>query len=160
MDPFIWPVQYPYNPHPSTPSPPITLGSLVHNLPWPEPAVPFLKKPVVDSYGLPCSPVTGLSQYAEATPGHTREEHMAWLNSSQGFEFVAQTRGFDHQVHLSADIETAINVGKRHGKPVILKINAAKMHEKGIEFYQSENGVWLTEYVDPRYFSVWEEEKE
>ena len=103
MDPFIWPVQYPYNPHPSTPSPPITLGSLVHNLPWPEPAVPFLKKPVVDSYGLPCSPVTGLSQYAEATPGHTREEHMAWLNSSQGFEFVAQTRGFDHQVHLSAE---------------------------------------------------------
>ena len=32
--------------------------------------------------------------------------------------------------------------------------------EKGIEFYQSENGVWLTEYVEPRYFSVWTEEKE
>ncbi|MFN0203710.1 MAG: RNA 2'-phosphotransferase [Bacteroidia bacterium] len=68
-------------------------------------------------------------------------------------------KGERHQVHLSADIETAMNVGKRHGKPVILKINAAKMHEKGIEFYQSENGVWLTEYVEPRYFSVWTEEK-
>jgi putative RNA 2'-phosphotransferase len=41
----------------------------------------------------------------------------------------------------------------RHGKPVILTIRTGKMYEEGIEFYQSANGVWLTEFVDPKYIS-------
>ena len=55
------------------------------------------------------------------------------------------------QVHLSADIETAINVGKRHGKPVVLIVEAAKMHIEGFEFYVAANGVWLTDNVPSRY---------
>lgn len=47
-------------------------------------------------------------------------------------------------VHLSADRETATVVGKRHGKPVILIIPALKMHQKGHQFLQAENSVWLT----------------
>lgn len=50
-------------------------------------------------------------------------------------------------VHLSKDIETAINVGKRHGIPVIYKINSEEMYNKGYKFYLSENNVWLTEKV-------------
>lgn len=54
-------------------------------------------------------------------------------------------------VHLSQDRETAIKVGMRHGKPVILTIETGKMHEAGIPFYLSENNVWLTDFVDARY---------
>ncbi|APA93939.1 MULTISPECIES: RNA 2'-phosphotransferase [Myroides] len=56
-------------------------------------------------------------------------------------------------VHLSQDKETAISVGSRHGRVVVLTILASKMHEEGIEFYQSANGVWLTDYIDPKYIS-------
>lgn len=57
-------------------------------------------------------------------------------------------------VHLSKDVDTAIKVGKRHGKPVVLKIDAKKMYEDGIKFYLSQNGVWLTKYVDIRYMEI------
>lgn len=32
-------------------------------------------------------------------------------------------------VHLSKDVETAVKVGKRHGKPVVLQIRSGEMHE-------------------------------
>lgn len=56
-------------------------------------------------------------------------------------------------VHLSQDIETATKVGMRHGKPIILTINTEKMFNDGIEFYLSENNVWLTDFVDIQYIS-------
>lgn len=54
-------------------------------------------------------------------------------------------------VHLSKEKETAIKVGKRHGKPVVLRINSEEMYRDGIRFYLSQNGVWLTKYVDKKY---------
>lgn len=54
-------------------------------------------------------------------------------------------------VHLSKDLDTAVKVGSRHGKCVVLKIDAKKMFKDGIKFYLSENGVWLTKYVDWKY---------
>ncbi len=54
-------------------------------------------------------------------------------------------------VHLSADRETAVNVGKRHGKPVIYRVRAGKMIEDGYPFYLSANGVWLTKEVPIKY---------
>lgn len=56
-------------------------------------------------------------------------------------------KGQRHHVHLSADPKTAIQVGQRRGEPVILRIQAAAMHAQGHLFYQSANGVWLTESV-------------
>lgn len=56
-------------------------------------------------------------------------------------------------VHLSEDKETATKVGMRHGKPIILTINTEKMFNDGIEFYLSENNVWLTDFVDIQYIS-------
>lgn len=58
----------------------------------------------------------------------------------------------DH-VHLSADQETAINVGQRHGKPTVLLIDAKKMHAEGADFYMSNNGVWLTDFVPKEYIT-------
>lgn len=52
-----------------------------------------------------------------------------------------------HDVHLSPDRGTAVKVGSRRGRPVVLKIDAARMAAEGHAFYESENGVWLTEYV-------------
>ena len=54
-------------------------------------------------------------------------------------------------VHLSADRETARTVGARHGKPVVLIVDAAAMTQAGYEFFRAENGVWLTADVQPRF---------
>ncbi|AZI88751.1 RNA 2'-phosphotransferase [Kosakonia sp. CCTCC M2018092] len=54
-------------------------------------------------------------------------------------------------VHLSSDEDTAIQVGQRYGKPVLLKIKAVDMYEKGYKFYQADNGVWLTAHVPYEY---------
>ncbi|WP_299473060.1 RNA 2'-phosphotransferase [uncultured Roseibium sp.] len=52
-----------------------------------------------------------------------------------------------HHVHLSDNVDTAIKVGKRHGKPVVLAVDAGKMAGDGDLFYRTENGVWLTSSV-------------
>ena len=57
-------------------------------------------------------------------------------------------------VHLSGDFETALAVGKRHGIPVVVTVEAAAMARDGVVFYRSENGVWLCEHVAPKYFAV------
>lgn len=54
-------------------------------------------------------------------------------------------------IHLSADEETAYNVGKRRIKPVVLLVDCEMMHSDGYEFYISENGVWLTKKVPVKY---------
>jgi len=59
--------------------------------------------------------------------------------------------GARHHVHLSADEATAVTVGKRHGKPVVLRVNAAAMQAQGFRFFLSENGVWLTDVVPAIY---------
>ena len=74
-----------------------------------------------------------------------------FLKSIEAQGLKSQSR---NHVHLSADRATATNVGSRHGVPVILMIDTEQMQNDGISFYLSANGVWLTEYVAPRYFSV------
>lgn len=58
-----------------------------------------------------------------------------------------------HHVHLSADVDTARRVGARHGRPVVLRVDAAAMAAAGFEFYRAANGVWLVEHVPPSYLS-------
>ena len=60
-------------------------------------------------------------------------------------------------VHLSGDFETAMAVGRRHGVPVVITIDAQAMARDGVKFYRSENGVWLCEYVPPECFCVVED---
>ncbi|OKJ06607.1 RNA 2'-phosphotransferase [Kitasatospora sp. CB01950] len=54
-------------------------------------------------------------------------------------------------VHLSADTGTAVKVGSRHGRPVVLEVDAAVMAADGHEFRVSANGVWLTDAVPVQY---------
>jgi len=54
-------------------------------------------------------------------------------------------------VHLSKDVETAIDVGSRHGEPHIFKIQSGAMFRQGFKFWLSENGVWLTKAVPIEY---------
>jgi putative RNA 2'-phosphotransferase len=56
-----------------------------------------------------------------------------------------------HDVHLSADRETAARVGARRGRPVVLALDAGAMHRDGHVFHVSANGVWLTRAVPPEY---------
>lgn len=54
-------------------------------------------------------------------------------------------------VHLSLDMQTAVKVGSRHGKPVIYQVKSGEMYRKGFRFYRSVNGVWLTIMVPVEY---------
>ena len=44
-------------------------------------------------------------------------------------------------VHLSNDMETAIKVGQRHGKPKVFIVESEKMNLEGFSFYLSDNAV-------------------
>ncbi len=58
-----------------------------------------------------------------------------------------------HAVHLSQDTGTALNVGSRYGKAILLEVRAAEMDSKGHEFYRSDNGVWLVDQVPPEFIN-------
>lgn len=59
-----------------------------------------------------------------------------------------------HHVHLSADPTTAVAVGGRHGKPILLLIDAKAMQAAGYVFYVSANGVWLADEVPARFIKL------
>lgn len=59
-----------------------------------------------------------------------------------------------HHVHLSEDYETALKVGQRHGKPVVLKILAQDMAKEGFKFFKTDNNVWLVDEVPSKFFTV------
>ena len=54
-------------------------------------------------------------------------------------------------VHLSSTADTAAGVGRRHGSPVVITVDAAAMYAAGYNFYLSANGVWLTDAVPPEF---------
>jgi putative RNA 2'-phosphotransferase len=54
-------------------------------------------------------------------------------------------------VHLSRERATALTVGRRHGRPVVLRVDAAALHAAGQPFFVSANGVWLVAAVPPPY---------
>lgn len=57
-------------------------------------------------------------------------------------------------VHLSEDTSTAKNVGSRHGKVVLLKVDTETMHNDGYEFYNPQTGIWQTTDIPPKYFEI------
>lgn len=69
-------------------------------------------------------------------------------------------KGTRQHVHLSADLETASNVGARRGKPVIVVVRAQEMAATGHLFYRSANGVWLTDFVPPEFLELPESKPE
>jgi putative RNA 2'-phosphotransferase len=58
-------------------------------------------------------------------------------------------------VHLSADQETARQVGLRRDLyPAILKVDAAVASADGIHFYIGNDKVWLSDRIPPEYISM------
>ena len=57
-------------------------------------------------------------------------------------------------VHLSQDIETAENVGKRHDdKPCILVIDSLRAWNDGVAFYYGNEKVWLADKIPSKYIT-------
>ncbi len=61
--------------------------------------------------------------------------------------------GSRQHVHLSADRETAVKVGQRHGKPIVLSVDSMAMVQAGHVFFLSANGVWLTDHVPAEFLT-------
>lgn len=59
-----------------------------------------------------------------------------------------------HHVHLSRDVETAVKVGSRHGRPAVFVVGTQAMAAAGHVFYVSDNGVWLTDEVPAEFLSL------
>lgn len=60
-------------------------------------------------------------------------------------------KGVRQHVHLSFLVETAFKVGARHGRPVVIPVQAGAMHRAGFEFYFPPNEVWLVDRVPAEY---------
>lgn len=74
--------------------------------------------------------------------------------SKQNYEKIKETKIKKMNrlyVHLSKDVTTACQVGKRHGIPVVLVLDTKAMLQDGYQFYVAANGVWLCDDVDCRY---------
>ena len=56
-----------------------------------------------------------------------------------------------HDVHLSFSKDTAIKVGERHGKVIVLLIDAERMYQDGYHFQCTANNVWLNKEVPIKY---------
>ena len=59
-----------------------------------------------------------------------------------------------HHVHLHTDLKTATAVGARRGDSVILKVRSGDMHRAGFEFFVTENGVWLIDFVPAEFIEA------
>ncbi len=92
--------------------------------------------------------------------GYERKAPPAFLYHGTADRFLAsiQKDGLEkrkrHHVHLSVSKETALSAGERYGLPILLKVDAERMHNDGHVFFLSTNGVWLTDAVPPQYISI------
>ena len=57
-------------------------------------------------------------------------------------------------VHLSETMDIAMQVGTRHGSPVVLSIDIEAMIRAGYKFYKAQRGVWLVDCVPSKYIKV------
>ena len=99
--------------------------------------------------------------YGHSTPMRIAKEEKAPPNilyhgTARRFLDAIKEKGLLPQnrqyVHLSQDIETAENVGKRHdSKPCIFVIDAKKAWNEGIKFYYGHEKVWLADQVPYQY---------
>lgn len=71
------------------------------------------------------------------------------LESIQSDGFIRKmSRNF---VHSSYDLDKAKMVGSRHGKPVVLVIDAIRAYGDGVKFYESGDNVVLSDDLDYKY---------
>lgn len=91
--------------------------------------------------------------YEPATPPDVLYHGTATRNLDSIFE-QGLLKGRRHHVHMSTNRTTMVQVAMRHGKPVLLSIDARQMLAAGHEFLVTGNQVWLTEHVPPKYLTI------
>jgi putative RNA 2'-phosphotransferase len=81
----------------------------------------------------------------------TTAERWARIQQSGGLRPMQR-----HHVHLSAELAAARQVGARHRReqPLVLRVDAARMHADGRVFLLSDNGVWLADAVPCAYLEA------
>ena len=93
-------------------------------------------------------------QKLKKTPGeppeilyHGTSPEVAAIIRGDGIRSMAR-----QYVHLSVDVDTAMEVGHRKdGKPILLEARAREAHGDGIAFYEGNALVWLADYIPPDY---------
>jgi len=80
---------------------------------------------------------------------HGTSEKNLGLIMSQGLQKMQR-----HHVHLTESKVTAISVGERYGKPVLLSIDTKRMYEDKVKFFKSDNNVWLVDHIPPEYIEI------
>jgi putative RNA 2'-phosphotransferase len=95
----------------------------------------------------------------ELTPKYTEVEPPDCLfhgTKKETYEKVINKEGIKKMnrlfVHLSTDEATAASVGQRHGKPHVITICAKDAWRDGVKFFLAENGTYLVDFIDPKYF--------
>ena len=88
--------------------------------------------------------------YEPSTPPNVLFHGTATRHLASIFE-QGLVKGRRHHVHMSTDKRAMLDVGQRHGKPVLLAIDARRMLADGYEFFVTGNHVWLTDHVPPSY---------
>jgi len=84
--------------------------------------------------------------------------HVLYHGTATRFADAILRSGLDrqarHHVHLTQHRDTAVLVGRRHGRPLVLRIDARRMAEQGHEFHCTANGVWLVAQVPPEFIQI------
>ncbi|UCG30437.1 MAG: RNA 2'-phosphotransferase [candidate division WOR-3 bacterium] len=94
------------------------------------------------------------------TPVHAPAEPPEFLYHGTATQFLQSIDGEGvgpgtrQYVHLVEEEKTAVEVGSRHGEPVVVVVQARAMHEKGFEFFKTESGIWLTREVPREYVVI------
>lgn len=57
-------------------------------------------------------------------------------------------------VHLSSGPESAIDVGRRHGRVILLEVDSGDMYRDGMKFFQPACEIWLTSEVPSPYIRI------
>jgi putative RNA 2'-phosphotransferase len=57
-------------------------------------------------------------------------------------------------VHLTTSSELALRIGARHGRPRLLKVDAARAHADGVAFYRANDAFWLAVQIPQAYLDA------
>lgn len=100
--------------------------------------------------------------------GHSRDVELAYEptdppavllhGTAQGTVAALLAEGIQRRgrryVHLSMSVAGARRVGARHGRPAVVRVDAARMAADGHRFFRAADGTWLTLEVPPRYLTL------
>lgn len=103
----------------------------------------------------------GHSVPVDVQPDVVKPPEILWHGTGEKYVKAIDKQGLIPKsrlyVHISGDRETALQVGRRHGRPVVYRVLAGRMHGDGYTFYRAKNGVWLTKEVPVQYLEKAEE---